>query len=482
MGIIRYHGKAVRLNGLTDGLVVPTGKFKESGKDLRHPEFAATAKTPKSDAAKIGRKHEEQISNPLNSIRGAFTIDACIVPDYGGVVLEKPGQFKLTYGNPFSNGPLVFDVTTDQRTYRIETSYNVPVVTSNHSGSYSGGEHKPQDLTLSEQPLVFICAQFSRRFIRCFVNGDLISELNFGGEEPLVSQSSSDLFIGGQGGEYRGLIESVRLSKGVTEPKIEPLTKTDSTLGLWRFDDDIDVPDIRFFNNARSAVTYQGRDGPDTHDGLMPIPMVAMGHTFAVSGTNTFKLRDYPANPNSSVDRYTALEKLAAYITGIELKDIKNQSWFATGTLDLTDAEYFSGVASTPLNVIINHSGTHPMTGMSSTPSSQMIRYSDDNVQATDSAVDINPMSVKPERLRVTTLDLVNSKITCTAIHLANDVFRSILMSMQGYRVRKLELKIPLPNICLHIIKSSRIRQSSTMMLSSYLLRAVQQAPGLHPS
>lgn len=421
MGIIRYHGKAVRLNGLTDGLVVPTGKFKESGKDLRHPEFAATTKTPKSDAAKIGRKHEEQISNPLNSIRGAFTIDACIVPDYGGVVLEKPGQFKLTYGNPFSNGPLVFDVTTDQRTYRIETSYNVPVVTSNHSGSYSGGEHKPQDLTLSEQPLVFICAQFSRRFIRCFVNGDLISELNFGGEEPLVSQSSSDLFIGGQGGEYRGLIESVRLSKGVTEPKIEPLTKIDSTLGLWRFDDDIDVPDIRFFNNARSAVTYQGRDGPDTHDGLMPIPMVAMGHTFAVSGTNTFKLRDYPANPNSSVDRYTALEKLAAYITGIELKDIKNQSWFATGTLDLTDAEYFSGVASTPLNVIINHSGTHPMTGMSSTPSSQMIRYSDDNVQATDSAVDINPMSVKPERLRVTTLDLVNSKITCTAIHLAND-------------------------------------------------------------
>ena len=90
MGIIRYHGKAVRLNGLTDGLVVPTGKFKESGKDLRHPEFSATAKAPKSDASKIGRRHEEQISNPLNSIRGAFTIDACIIPDYGGVVLEKP--------------------------------------------------------------------------------------------------------------------------------------------------------------------------------------------------------------------------------------------------------------------------------------------------------------------------------------------------------------------------------------------------------
>ena len=203
MGIIRYHGKAVRLNGLTDGLVVPTGKFKESGKDLRHPEFAATAKSPKSDASKIGRRHEEQISNPLNSIRGAFTIDACIIPDYGGVILEKPGQFKLSYGNPFSAGPMVFDVTTDDRTYRIETAYNAHLVTSNHSGSYSGGEHKPQDLTLSEQPLVFLNAQFSRSFIRCFINGDLVGELNMGDEKPLVSQSSSDLFIGGQGGEYR---------------------------------------------------------------------------------------------------------------------------------------------------------------------------------------------------------------------------------------------------------------------------------------
>ena len=422
MGIIRYHGKAVRLNGLTDGLVVPTGKFKESGKDLRHPEFSATAKAPKSDASKIGRRHEEQISNPLNSIRGAFTIDACIIPDYGGVVLEKPGQFKLSYGNPFSAGPLVFDVTTDERTYRIETAYNAPLVTSNHSGSYSGGEHKPQDLTISEQPLVFLNAQFSRSFIRCFINGDLVGELNLGGEDPLVSQSSSDLFIGGQGGEYRGLIESVRLSKGVIEPKIEPLTKSDSTLGLWRFDDEIDVPDIYFFNNARSAVTYQGRDGPDTHDGLMPVPMVAMGHTFAVSNNvNSFKLRDYPANPNGSVDRYTALEKLAAYITGTELKDVKNQSWFATGTLDLTGADYFSGVPATSLNVIINHSGTHPMTGIAATPSSQMVRYSDENVQATAAAVDLNPMSVKPERLRVTSLDLVNSKLTCTAIHLAND-------------------------------------------------------------
>ena len=422
MGLIKYHGKAVRLNGLTDGLVVPTGKFKEAGRDLRHPEFAAAAKSPKSDASKIGRRHEEQISNPLNSIRGAFTVDAFIIPDYGGVVLEKPGQFKLTYGNPFKEGTLVFDVTTDDRPYRLESAFNVPVHTSNHSGSYASGQHKPQELTLGEQPLVLVTAQFTRKFIRCFINGDKVAELNLGDEKPLVSQSSSDLYIGGQGGAYRGLIESVRISRGVVDPKIEPMTKLDSTIGLWRFDDDIDVPDIFFFDNARPAVTYQGRDGPDTHDGLMPLPMVAVGHTFTNnSNVNKFKIRDYPANPNSSVDRYTALEKLASYVTGVQLKDIKNQTWYASGTLSLTDADYFSGVASTSLNAIINHSGTHPLTGITGTPASRMVRFSDDNVQATASSVDINPMSVRPERVRITAIDIVNSTLTFTSIHLAND-------------------------------------------------------------
>tara|TARA_Y100000361_G_scaffold154332_1_gene179709 strand:- start:2809 stop:9306 length:6498 start_codon:yes stop_codon:yes gene_type:complete len=421
MGLIRYHGKAVRLNGLTDGLVVPTGKFRESGLDLRHPAFAATAKSPKSDAPRIGRLHEPLISNPLNTIRGAFTIDACIIPDYGGVVLEKPGQFKLTYGNPFSSGPMIFDVTTDERTYRLETTYNVPVATQSNSGTYSGGEHKPHDLTLGEQPLVMLTAQFTRQFIRCYINGDLVAEQNLAGEKPLVAEKSSDLFIGGQGGEFRGIIESIRLNRGITDPKLEPLTNNDTTLGLWLFEDDFEMPDIYFFDNARAAVTNQGRDGPDTHDGLMPLPMVAVGHTFTGDSGTTFKIRDYPANPNASVDRYTALEKLASYITGVDLKNIKNQTWYASGTLSLTDAEYFSGVASTSLNAIINHSGTHPLTGLCTSPASKMIRWADDVATASATAVDMNPMSIVPERVRITAIDFVNSKLSYTSIHLAND-------------------------------------------------------------
>ena len=281
MGIIRYHGRALRLNGLTDGLIVPTGKFKESGKDIRHPLFESTAKNPKSNATKIGRLHEEQMSNPLNSFRTEFTIDAFIIPDYGGVVIDKPGQFKLSYGKPFTNGPLVFDVISDKQTYRIETSYNIPVSIESNSGTFADGGHKPQELTLGEQPLVMVTAQFGQEYMRCYINGDLVGEISFGGDTPYVVQNSSDLFIGGQGGEYRGLIESIRVSRGIIEPDVAPLTKQDSTLGLWLFEDEYESPDIYFFDNARAAVLTQGRDGPDTHDGLMPIPMVAMAHTFS---------------------------------------------------------------------------------------------------------------------------------------------------------------------------------------------------------
>ena len=65
MGIVKFHGKALRLNGYTDGLVVPTGKFRESGVDLRDTAFSASIKSTKSNATKIGRLHEEQMSNHL---------------------------------------------------------------------------------------------------------------------------------------------------------------------------------------------------------------------------------------------------------------------------------------------------------------------------------------------------------------------------------------------------------------------------------
>ena len=61
------------------------------------------------------------------------------------------------------------------------------------------------------------------------------------------------------------------------------------------------------------------------------------------------------------------------------------------------------------------------MTGITQSPASRQIRWSDDATTTSASAVDYNPMTQRPERVRITALDFVNSTLQCTSIHLAND-------------------------------------------------------------
>ena len=419
MGIVRFHGKALRLNGLTDGLVVPTGKFREAGFDLRPKEFSASIKSTKSHATKTGRMHIESPSNPLNAIRGAFTIDAYVIPDYGGVIVEKPGSFRLKYGEPFSNGKMIFEVHTADRPYTLSTAFDVSVKTSSNSGVYSSSSnaHRPQDITTGQQGLVLVTAQYTQDELKCYINGDLVADLNLGGEGKLLQQSSSDIFIGGRGGEFRGIIESIRINQSIDTPSIEPLVKTENTFGLWQFDDEYDVPEVYFFDNARPGATHQGRDGPTTHDGLLDVPMVGIGYDF---NTTHFKIRDYSANPGGPTDRYTALEKLAALTQGIPLEEVKDQTWYSS-TLDLTDQDYFTGVSSTVLNAVINHAGTSPTTGIITPPDSQNVRFAGNVVLATSSSSTLNPSVNRVERIRITGLDFANNRVNCTSVHLAND-------------------------------------------------------------
>ena len=482
MGIVKYHGKALRLNGLTDGLVVPTGKFREAGFDLRPNEFSATVKSTKSHATKIGRMHIESPSNPLNALRGLFTIDAYIVPDYGGVVIEKPGTFRLKYGEAFSNGKLVFEVYTSKRPVTLSTAFDVPVHTSSNSGVYSSSSnaHRPQEITNGQQGLVLVTAQYTQDQLRCYINGDLVAELNLGGEGELLQQSSSDIFIGGRGGEFRGIIESVRINQSIETPSIEPLVKTENTFGLWQFDDEYDIPEVYFFDNARPGATHQGRDGPTTHDGLLDTPMVGIGYDF---NTTHFKIRDYSANPGGPTDRYTALEKLAALTQGIPLEEVKDQTWYSS-TLDLTDQAYFTGVNATVLNAVINHAGTSPITGTITPPDSQNVRFSGNVVLSTSSTSTLNPSVNRVERIRITGLDFANNRVNCTSVHLANDAANGTIDNLpttQGhifshtdntpvyFTLGKADLLIDPGNEETHnSVSNQRIRKKDTFTLAQY--------------
>jgi len=407
--------------------VVPTGRHREAGIDLRPAESTQTVKAAKSHATKVGRKHIDSLSNPLNAIRGGFTLDAYIIPDYGGVIIDKPGSFRLKYGDALSTGKLVFEVHTAKRPYTLSTSFDVPVKTQSNSGVYSSSSnaHRPHDLTLGEQGLILVTAQYTKSNLRCFINGDLVAELSLGGDESSLAQSSSDIFIGGRGGEFRGVIESIRIINGESPPKLQPLTKTENTVGLWDFDDEYDIPAVYFFDNAHNGVAHQGRDGPDTHDGLLDIPMVAIGYAFNAAGY--FSLREYSANPGGVTDRYTGLEKLAALTQGIALEEVRNQTWFG-GTLDLTDQTYFGAggqaVKSCILNAVINHSGTSPTSGVTDPPDTKNVLWSDDSlIGSVSTTATLNPSVNRIERIRITGLDFSTNpqRINFTSVHLAND-------------------------------------------------------------
>ncbi len=431
MGLHKIRSKAIRFNGFTDGIIVPTGQNKESGVNLLRPTYAGGAATTKSDATKIGRLHLPTETNPLNRILGPFTIDAFIVPNYGGTVVVKPKCFELKVGHPFKNAPIEFSIHCVGRVFTLTTPFDVNTLRESHSGTYGGGEHLPDDISEGAQPLMLITAQFTGDEMRIYVNTNLVASLNLV-HQRVLDNVSSDFFIGGRGGEYRGIIESVRIDRGTNAPLLSPLTTTDQTVGLWDFEDDLDVPNLHFFNNKNESSPTQGRDGTLDETGLLEPPMVFLGYDFVnVGDLGHFRIYDKPDHPEENDDTYSALEKLASLATGIPLEDIQRQTWYSTslnlnaytygtntGTLDYLDS---GRIKHSSLNAVINQSGTHPLTGLTKTASGQTRDLTNDADFTLSTIDDLDPMVNPIERVRIISLDFANNRVVCQSVHLQND-------------------------------------------------------------
>jgi len=462
MPIKKLHSQAIRFNGFTDGIVVPTGAFRESGVDLyaaSHSEkTGGTNKVPSynSDDPKIGRRHIPNEGNGLNNIIGPFTIEAFVIPDKGGIIVSKENCYTLEIGSPLAPKSAVFTVFTRSTSgakdaVNVATSFNFPALNNPYStlvdsqGSAEGvyqfnplinGEQglKPHDLDLPFQPLLYLNAQFTGKDLRLHINGDLVAKSDFGGEERTIQASSSDLFIGGRGGEFRGVIESVRISRGVVAPKLQPFTKQENTMGLWDFEDEDDIPDLFFANHKSPAqAEYAGRDGVGQSDGKMSHPMVCIGYDFTnvVVGGNittplsltagydyaTFKIRDFGGN------KPTSLEMLASHILSIAIDELPLQPWWnnGTGVLDIgahvTKARYHAdGLPVSNLNAIVNASGTDPNTGV------PVSSYDyEDLAQDPAGGVSLDPMANPIERIRIIALDFNANAIVVQNSMLKNE-------------------------------------------------------------
>lgn len=435
MGLHKITSKAIRFNGFTDGIVVPTGQFKETGVNLLRPQYAGTTATTKSHATKIGRMHIPTESNSLNRILGPFTINAFVVPNYGGTVVVKPKCFELKVGDPFKNAPIEFSIHCIGRVFTLITPFDVNTLREAHSGTYGGGEHLPDDISEGAQPLMLITAQFTGDEMRLYVNTNLVGSLNLI-EQRVLDNVSSDLFIGGRGGEYRGIIESVRIDRGEVMPSLQPLTVLDGTVGMWDFEDELEIPSLHFFNNRNEAAPYQGRDGLADHPSEFEMPLVLLGYDFQnINDLGYFRVYEHADHPNGNDDRFSALEKLASFATGIELSKIKDQTWFTsslnlnaytygtnTGTLDYLTSDR---IRHSTLNAVINQSGTHPITGTTKSASGRVIDLANDVVIGLSNDADLDPMVNPIERVRIISLDFTNNRVVCQSVHLQNDTTTS---------------------------------------------------------
>ena len=106
MPVIGRSNHAFFFDGVSDSIVVPQGTMSRLGKQ--------TSDGTKSKANILGERQdiegEGYLSGLLNS---QIAIEAWVIPDCGGVVVEKEDQFKLSVGEVDTPGPATFEVHLD---------------------------------------------------------------------------------------------------------------------------------------------------------------------------------------------------------------------------------------------------------------------------------------------------------------------------------------------------------------------------------
>ena len=241
MAVFGATSNALFFNGVNDSVICPQGSFIHTGHKV-----SSDARTS-SNVLQDGDNHRQMKSSmqPL----GKFSVEAWVSPDCGGVIVSKDGSFELRMGSVGAPAPAIFTIHTQEGvSFSVKSANNYPT----NAGSFVLNN---VGLNTEQRELYHIIGAFSESELRLYINGELIAYeiLN---QNYSVLANTQDLYLGGKGGEYRGYIESVHWKEGV--PTIDmralPATKELATLGLWRFEEPVEVDsDIFHIKSALSA-------------------------------------------------------------------------------------------------------------------------------------------------------------------------------------------------------------------------------------
>ena len=275
MTVISNPSPAMFFNGISDAVIIPNTAYSASGANLPTGEKS------------FGNIHmtgiREGKSVPLLPL-DAFTLEAWVIPDQGGTILEYENLFRLSLGSVSSAAPARFSVrlTNDIAggSEDVVLSSASSVIGDDGLVSYFDGAVYPRTavdahesynpfiatkddvtgLNLGHRELLQVTVVFDGMRLTLKINGDMVASQTFT-ERRSLQVNDGRIFLGGRGGEFRGVIETIHWSRGAAQTGSAPYApvKSDATIGLWRFEEPVSpvsttvaLPTVSASNSASS--------------------------------------------------------------------------------------------------------------------------------------------------------------------------------------------------------------------------------------
>ena len=264
MVVVSKSGHALILNGISDGVIIPDSHFAHTGiqNERGHssgPSVDNIALNTQTSTTGIGRLH-------------TLTIEAWIRPDCGGVVLSKDGLFELKVGQIGEPGPAVLTahmknphqnktIIVSSAVKNTSTPRWEGTVFPRHGISAHGSYNSDASATIAtglntgHRELLHVVGLMSSNKVALFVNGILMAQELLPTGDFGLEFSSSDIFIGGKGGEFRGAVESIHLSRGFDAQmlKPDPPIPSSQTVAIWRFEEPAHIHETIYQSGAETA-------------------------------------------------------------------------------------------------------------------------------------------------------------------------------------------------------------------------------------
>ncbi len=262
-------------DGVSESIIVPQGRFTKLGDNASvGTTNTKTKKTPSDILSKTGYGKDE--TTKINSrFDNQFTVEAWVVPDCGGVIVERQGQFLLELGTVDTPGPAKFtvflDTTDGTKTFTLTTASNattrwdgVVYPEQDYGGvhdSYNrydlGNYNDATNLNFNHRPLYHIVGAVTDSAISLFINGQVVISQTLPNDAS-ISDSTAHVYIGGKGGDFRGAIESIHFATQFDEQIITPNVPMDdqiSSTGLYRFEEPLDIIEEEYEFTAFTAAS-----------------------------------------------------------------------------------------------------------------------------------------------------------------------------------------------------------------------------------